>query len=127
RTLGSGTDFWYGDRRCYLKQDMSSVNQISGLEFLQVILIKASAFRLSGRRHPYLVREQALNGRADQSVILSVRSQHANRSGTLPQQLAHRCNARVWPSGNFHCDAVDSDGHDRTGTLARVRGERTIW
>ena len=58
--------------------------------------------------------------------IVQVRRQNAGRNCALAQELAHGRKFPALAAGGFHRHAVDCDGHDRTGTLARVRGVRTI-
>jgi hypothetical protein len=124
--LGAGSDFGHRYGRRHLKQDMPGVYEVSGLELFAVIVVVAFAFRITRRRNAHLSCEQLFDGRADCVVIVEIRRQNTGRNGALSQQLAHGREFRGRPGEDLHRNAVDGDGHDRTGTLARVRGVRTI-
>ena len=110
-----------------MKEDVPGVHEIPACKLLQVRLVVAAAFRLCGTGSIHFICEQAFDGSADRIVIIGLGGQMADRDRPLAQQLADRCKLRARPACDLDRDAVDGDGHERTGSLALVRGERTIW
>jgi hypothetical protein len=105
---------------------MPYMDEFSAQELRLMRFIIAPTFRFRRRRHPHLFSEETLDRSADFVTVNNSRSNQPAINRTLPKQLSNRRNRSVWPLADLDNGAVDADCHERTGTLARVLGVRTI-
>ena len=106
---------------------MPCVHQISALEFLQVLVVLAPAFRLGRGGDIHFIPEQSFDGSCDRAPFVGLCGQQTNLYCALTQKLPDRRDLRTRPKLDLDRDTVDGHRHDRTGSLALVRGVRTIW
>jgi hypothetical protein len=109
-----------------LEQYVPRVDKVSAAELLGMRPVIPSAFRLGRCWDPDLLRKEPLNGEVDRAIVVTLRLQQPESQRALTQQLPYRRELGARPSAGVHCDAIDGNVHDRTGTFARVRGVRTI-
>ena len=106
---------------------MACVHQISAPEFLQTGFVVAPAFRLCRGRDIHFIGEQSFDCSCDRAFLIGLCGQQTNFYCALTQKLPDRRDLRARPTLDLDRDAVDGHRHDRTGSLALVRGVRTIW
>jgi hypothetical protein len=74
-----------------------------------------------------LLFEQTFDGSIDRVGVGGRRRQQPATDGALSQQFPDSRKLDARRTAEIDRNAVDADGHDRTGSFARERGVRTIW